>query len=347
MRNLLIVGAVLLAPAVAFADGGGDVTITLSADGEQLAADLGLTVAELEQQAEETVARMYEINRVDDFLRAFADATSFSNRGIGVDYASNSTGLMFGVSGAVAAAGDDYGQEEDVDHPVAGVAPNLAVMGGINLSKWKHPQITFYGNAFYRTGKLDNLTGSIMSMGIHGQYKLFKPTKGTKSLVLKWGGLDLTAGLEFSRWSFGIGRDIETDYDVDGDNGTAQVHMVADGQFDLESDVIVVPFEATTSLRFLYFVSVYGGMGIDLQAGKSTIDADLTADMTATDPQGGDDIDMGTADIVVSGNHGPSVGKARFLAGVQVNIWKLKVWVQGNLLPVSAASVAFGLRVVL
>jgi hypothetical protein len=220
-------------------------------------------------------------------------------------------------------------------------------MGGINLAKWKYPQLTFYGNAFYRKGTLDELRGSIMSMGIHAQYKLFTPTKGTKSLVVKWGGFDLTAGLEFSRWSFGIGRDIETDFEVDGDAATTDVTMVADGQFDLESNVMVIPFEATTSLRFLYFVSVYGGVGIDLQAGKTTIDADLTADMTATDPIDGSDVDMGTADIVVTGNNGPSVGKMRFLAGVQVNIWKLKVWVQANLMPISAASAAFGLRFVL
>src|SRR5689334_18687192 len=72
---------VLLIPGVARA-GGGDVTITQTPDGDQLATDMGYSSADLAQKAQDAITRMYEVNRVDDFLTAFADATSFSNRGI-------------------------------------------------------------------------------------------------------------------------------------------------------------------------------------------------------------------------------------------------------------------------
>jgi len=141
---------------------------------------------------------------------------------------------------------------------------------------------------------------------------------------------------------------IESSFDVTGTNDVSTVTMSADGRFDLSSSVIVAPLEVTTSMRFLYFVSVYGGFGIDLQVGKSSMSADLDADLTATDPTNNDaPVDMGTAHITVEGTKGPSTGKARALAGVQVNVWKLKIFAQVNAIPISAASVALGLRVVL
>ena len=179
MKHVLVaavVAAALAVPGVAAAQG--TVTITLTQDGQDLANALGISVTQLQQDTEDAIAEAYDVNRVDDFLRAFADATSFSNRGIGVDYAANADGLMLGVSGNVAVAVGDLGQDEaGADHPVAGVAPNLALMGGLNFSRWDLPQLTIYGNAFYRSGSLDKLTGSITSvffaLSIDGRIRYF------------------------------------------------------------------------------------------------------------------------------------------------------------------------------
>lgn len=343
MKRWLVL-AVLFLPTTARA--GGDVSITLTPDGQQLAADLGLTPAELEQQASDALTRVYEVNRVDDFLRAFADATSFSNRGIGVDYASNAEGGMLGVAANVAVATDNALTATDDPHPVAGVAANLTVMGGVNLAHWGHPKITLYGNAFWRSGSYGQLDGSITSVGVHAQYKIGGKTRGAKALVLQWGGIDVTGGLEASRWAFAATHELDETFTV-GTGATSDVTLAATGNFDLDSDAIVAPIEATTSLRVFYFVSVYGGAGIDLQLGKATVDATLDGEMTATDPNGGPDVDMGSANVTVNGSKGPSPGKLRGLLGVQINVWKLKAFVQLNAMPFSAASVAVGLRVVL
>jgi hypothetical protein len=326
----------------------GEVTITLTPEGQDLATALGVTPAELEMMAEEQINEAYRVNRAKDFLRAFADATSFSNRGIGVDYASNADGFMFGMTANVAVAVGDLGTgEADAEHPVAGVAPNFTFMGGLNFKKWNRPQLTVYANAFYRGGDIDQLHGSISSFGAHAQYKLFTPTQGGKSLVVKWGGFDVTGGIEFSRWSFGIADELVTDFPLDGDNGSSVVTMTSTGRFDLDTTAVVLPLEATTSLRLFYLVSLYGGAGIDLSLGKSRLDAALDSTLVATDPNGGDDVDMGSAQVTIDGSSGPSPGKLRGLLGVQVNIWKLKTFLQLNVMPIRAASVAFGLRVVL
>ncbi len=345
---VMLLGLAALAPSRAAAQG--SVTITLTQEGQDLADALGISPAELQSDVEAQVADAYNVFRAEEFLRAFADATSFSSRGIGVDYASNGDGLMVGVAGSLAFAVGDLGQDEqEAEHPVGGVAPNVAIMGGLNFARWNKPALTIYANAFHRGGKLEELEGSITSLGVHAQYKFFQPTSGKKALVLQWGGLDVTSGLELSRWAFKLGtrEALTTEFDVSGGNGSAPVTLSAEGQFEISSQAVVVPLEVTTSLRLLYFLSLYGGAGLDLQLGSSDLVTNLTGTMTAVDPQDGSDVDMGTADIEVSGDSPPSAGKARFLLGLQVNIWKLKTFVQLNAMPIRSASVAFGLRVVL
>lgn len=343
----LVLSVMMVAPAIARADG--SVDITLTQDGEDLAAALGISVEELEQQTVDQIDELYTVNRVDEFLRAIADATAFSGRGIGVDYASNGDGLMFGVTGNLSVAAGDLGQAEaESEHPVAGVAPNLALMGGVNLKKWGHDKLTFFGNLFYRNGDWKDLSGSITSIGVHAQYRFFTPTEGKKTALFKWGGVNVTAGLELNRWAFSLGHPFETEHTIDGGGGVSStVSMQATGQFDLDATSVVVPVEATTSLRFLYFFSLYGGASFAFQAGKTTLGADLTGTMTATDPQNGPDKDIGTASIRIDGDSGPSAAKATFLGGLQVNLSKFKIFVQGNAMPFRAASVALGLRIVL
>jgi hypothetical protein len=327
------------------------VTIVLTPDGEQFATDNGDTPAELEGKLETKIAEVYNAARVEEYLRAFSNATSFSNRGIGVDYASNGKSLTIGVAGNVALSATDLDINQDAnEYPVGGVAPNLTIMAGLNLSRWNLPKLTLFANGFYRKASLNQLDGSIANLGVHAQYKVLgKPTTGKKSLLLQWGGLDLTAGAEYTKWSLGIGDTFTSDFPLEGSGGTTTVTATADtsGRFDLTSSALVFPIEATTSLRFLYVLSVFGGVGFDVQSGSSTADASLEATMTVPDENGGQDIELGTATVTANGEAGPSVGRLRALAGLQVNFWKLKLFFQGNLIPLDTASVAFGLRFVL
>ncbi len=325
-----------------------DVSVTLTPDGEQFASDNGDTPAELQAKLESKISEVYNAARVGEYLRAFSNATSFSNRGIGVDYASNGTSLTLGIAGNVALSATDLDFDQDQnEYPVAGVAPNLTVMAGMNLSRWKLPQLTIFANGFYRKASVAQLDGSITNLGAHAQYKLFGSTQGKKSLLLKWGGLDLTGGFEWTRWNLGIGDTLTSTFDVAGAANTS-ITATADsnGRFDLTSSALVIPFEATTSLRFLYVLSVFGGVGFDIQTGSSSADASLDSTLTIPDGNGGTTT-LGNAAVTADGEAGPSAGRLRFLAGLQLNIWKVKLFVQGNIIPTDTASVAFGLRVVL
>ncbi|HMI93956.1 MAG TPA: hypothetical protein VK509_21425 [Polyangiales bacterium] len=338
MRIALIV-ATLAVAAIARADTA--VTVQLTPEGEQLAQQLGVTPAQLAAQVKAAVDNAYQTSNINEFLRSFVDATSFSARGIGVDYASSPTGFVAGIAVNVAAAGDSELRADE--RPTAGLAANLAVMLGMNLSEWKLPRWTFYANGFYRNAELERLDGTILSAGAHVQYTIIPaPTDGGTGKFVRWIGLAATGGLELTRWQLGTGSDtLTTDFDVGSGNNTAHVDVDSTGQLDLRTQAITVPLEATTGLRVMWLATLYAGVGIDFTLGN----ADLTANMTG-DARSDDGRQLGTVTITGEGYANGSPATVRGLVGVQLNLWKLKLFAQLNASQSPAASVAFGLKFV-
>jgi hypothetical protein len=340
MVRALLVLSTLLVPSVASADA--MVMVTLTDEGRQVAQALGTSPEMMAAQIKEQVDGIYQTGNVDGFLRAFTDATSFSARGIGVDYASAPKGILFGIAANVAAAGN--GDIRNDEHPTAGLAANVAIMGGLNLAKWGAPKWTLYGNGFYRGGAADRLDGTIMSAGAHVQYRLAEPssTQGTSGSAVRWLGLSLTTGIEYTRWQLGLGSDtLTTDLDVGEGGNTQTLALASSGRFDLRSNAITVPFEATTGLRLAVLASVYIGAGIDLTMGNSTVDASLAGTLRTSDNR-----DVGNVTITGNGDNSGSPGSARLLAGAQLNLANFKIFVQASASATPAAAVAFGLRFV-
>jgi len=338
MRSLVL-AVTLLVPAVASAEA--TVTITLSQEGQAFAAALGKTPAELAAELKQKVDDAYQTANVDGFLRAFTDATAFSQRGIGVDYAAHPENIIFGIAGNVAAASDSVVEAQE--RPTAGATVNFAAMVGVNLASMDLPRLTLFGNGFYQGASTDKLNGTITSVGAHAQYRIISPQvdKGA-AVIARWLGLDLTAGVEYTRWKLGA-TNIKNTYQLAGDGGqSATVNVDSTGNFDLATNAVTVPVELTTGVRLAYIASLYIGAGFDFTVGKSEVTGNLNGDILS---EGGDNI--GTVALTANGSSSGSPAAGRILAGAQLNLWKLKVFVQGNVSQTPAASVAFGLRLVL
>jgi hypothetical protein len=306
-----------------------------------LASQLGISTQELATRIQSQVNDAYGAADVDGFLRSFADATAFSMRGLGVDYASDPSSLVLGVGANFAVAGSaDITAEE---RPTAGLAANLAFMAGYNLASQGAPRWTLFGNGFYRKGSTDSLRGGITSFGFHVQYRLANPQVDEgAATALRWTGLDLTGGIEFTRWNLGIVDTIETDFNVEGTSSNASLTLAETGQFDLTSTAMTVPVELTTGLRIALLLSVYVGGGVDFTTGTGKLDANLSGTMRTSDNR-----DIGTTTIVGGGETSASPFAGRILAGAQLNLWKLKIYTQVNASPTPAASFGFGIRGVL
>lgn len=336
----VVVAAVLLVSARANAQV--SVTVDLNPEGEMLAQQLGVSAQDLATRIQDQIDTAYDASNIEGFLRSFGDATAFSMRGLGVDYVSMPKNLIVGVGANVAvAASGDYNAE---DRPTAGLSPNIGFMAGLNLSEYKRPRWTVFANGFYRSATVSSLQGSISSFGLHVQYRIVHPQadEGVTTKALRWTGIDVTTGLEITRWSLGVEDQITTDFAVDGTNGSASLVLDSMGRFDLTSTAATVPVEVSTGVRIALLLSVYLGAAFDLSGGSARLDANLSGTLRTSDDRG-----VGTTTIVGRGDNTASPAAARVLAGVQLNLWKLKVYGQVNGSATPAASVGFGIRGVL
>lgn len=343
----LALGALCLAtPSAARAEATAEVSIVLNEDGERLAQELGVDTETFAQDVEAKVAQALQLSEVQRFLRSFANATSFSNRGLGVEYASNGDRLVVGFAANLALS-VDLGGEDDGDLPTVGLAPNFALMGALNLTRWNLPALTLHANLFHYSTDSGALHGGITSAGLHAQYKLFTPTRGTARHFARWGGLDLTTGLELAHWNLGLGGEIEHDFSYASALGVdADLYAAVGGRFDVSATTVTIPIEATTNVRFLHVLSLYTGFGLDLGLGEAEISAATSGTLRATSPGDPSTIEtIGDISASASGSNSPSRFGYHLLLGAQLNIWRLRVFAQTNLQPVSDVSLALGARV--
>ena len=340
MRRVVVVLALLFATRAANAQI--NVGVQLNAEGDMLAQQLGITPADLASRMQSAINDAYGATNVDGFIRSFADATAFSMRGLGVDYASDPNSLVLGVGVNFAVAASE--QVNATERPTAGLTPNIGFMAGLNLAGQGAPRWTIFGNGFYRNGSTEDLRGGILSAGLHVQYRLVNPQKdvGIETKALRWIGIDLTGGLELTRWTLHVDDQITTEFGVTGTNGNASLVLDSTGTFNLSSTAITVPVEVSTGVRIALLVSIYVGAGVDFTAGKGSLDTNLAGTLFTSDGR-----PVGTTTITGGGDENASPFAARILAGVQINLSKIKLYTQVNGSATPAASVGFGIRGVL
>jgi hypothetical protein len=329
MQRALTLGMFLCGVSVAQADV--TVGVKLNAQGQMLASQLGITSDELASRMRDRIDAAMGTDGAS--LQAFSDAAVLSSHGLGVDYVSAPESLIVGVA-ANAATGT-------TDAPTTiggGLAANVAVMAGMNLSPWRLPRWTLYGSGFYRSETVDSITGHISNGGAHIQYALVLPGPGK---VARWTGLQLTTGLELTRWTLGTSRAMATTIAVKGTKGSATLGYEPMGNFELGSSSVSIPVELSTGVR-VAVVSVYAGVGVDLTQGQGTIDAQLAGPL-----HDGEGRELGTATISGHDSHGASPFGARALGGVQLEAWKLKIFGHVNATVDAGDSVGIGVRGVL
>jgi hypothetical protein len=322
----------------------------------QFAQQAGVDIPTLQADVQRELEALFQTYRVADYLRSFGDAHSFASRGLGVDYASNFKAVMFGVAGNLSLNVERGYLPRDTrtQPPAGGVSTNATIMTGLNLDYFSLAPITLFGNYFSRAGTVDEFAADLSNWGVHAQLKLWGAREERLlNALLRWGGLDVTAGLEHAHLRLTLARDFRRDIPVGSSaNGyTSSVAVDSMGRFNLDMRTLALPLEITTNVRLLYLLSLYAGVGFDWQlAGGNDLSVDLDGTMvgnaTSSDGQH-TTVELGTATVDAGESAGPSKGRLRWLAGLQVNVLVIKVFAQLNLAaqdPV-LASVALGARV--
>jgi hypothetical protein len=328
VRTLAAISAVLLAQAaLARADSSSSsVTVTLTPAGEQLAMSLGDGPDIMKQKVLDKINATYQTLRIGALLDAFTATTEFANHGLGVDYATRPGERMVGAvfAGALTSDSSFY----TAGHLTTGVIVNFAVMGGANLARWDHPRWSVFANAFYEAGSFRALDGHLLTLGAHVQYRLVQPTPPGNA---RWTGVDVTSGLELSRWTLSNSAPIVSHLTVQGSipGESRNLELNANGTLSLVATTFTIPIELTTGVTLLDVLGLYAGGGIDVTAGTSTVGVNLDGELTITQ----DGTDVGHAVIQASGDRTASPLAAHVLAGLQINAPHFHFVLQGLATP--------------
>lgn len=337
------------------------VCVTPGPGATALAQQLGYaSTDQLNEIIRSQVSNLFQVSNVGAFLRDFQNAQAFSSKGLGVDYASETTLVEVGATLSVASNVDKAYKPSGSysDPPISGGGANFSLMGGLGLGLFGLDQVMLFGNWFRGSATLGQLSGSYNNWGVHGQLRLLGPSRkmSATNFLIRWGGIAITSGADYSRMTVNasakkaLGSSFVLPSQAEG-VPDASVNIQSEGTltFSLQQTTWTVPLEVTTSLRLLSLVTVYGGIGVDFQLGGGS---DMVLDMesgTLTGKVAGNSVgDLGTAQIRVSQHVDPSPARFREIFGLQLGIFDVvRLFLQVNNSPSSPSltSLAVGARV--
>lgn len=345
MNRAVVILLLLGTPSIAVAQNV-SVQVTPGADAQRAADVLGTSLSEFEGLLADQIADSLGLLDTEGYLQPFADAQAFSSRGLTADYASEFDFLLVGIGAAGAFAIDDDIDPDNLDRAIDGVAPAINALVGLDMSVVGLDGLRVFLSGFRRSdnfGEADEFDVEVDNLGLHGQLRLFGGEgDSTSEYFWDWRGLDITAGLNRASTTLTLTQELPTALSFSTQGGELPVDLASTGILELEATAITIPLELTTAITILSFATVYGGFGTDIQLGDATIRAQLSGDLTGD--TGSDTLDVGTATINADESADPSRGRWRALAGLQIQVWLLKAFVQGNYMPGVAASAAGGIK---
>lgn len=305
------------------------------------------------------VSNIFQVADVGAFLKDFQNTQAFSSKGLGVDYASETTLAEVGATISFATSVDKSYNKPSGSYsdpmPLSSGGLNFSLMGGLGLGLIGLDPVMIFGNWFKGNASFGQLDGSYDNWGVHGQLRLLGPSRkmsATKFLI-RWGGIAITSGADYSRMTLNARKDLQSNftlpaYTAGGPQGSVSIQNQGTLTFSLQQTTWTVPLEVTTSLRLLSLLTIYGGFGLDFQLGGGS---DLDINMSSgnlTGKVGSTSVgDLGTATISVKQHASPSAARFREIVGVQVGVFDVvRIFVQVNNTPSSPSltSVAAGLR---
>lgn len=267
------------------------------------------------------------------YLKGMSNASVFSLKAGGVDYANDIDVFIVGLS---VGAGVDVGDNSfsdlrsgDIDGNQLrgiGLAPTLMVgvnLGMFNLSKWRYfdpNNIKLMANFFtYDLGGFsDDLEGRTNNIGLHARYRIYPAKDILPARMFRWGGVDVTTGFEYNSLKLQYNQKFDEDYEESG--FTAEIDGVVTAGADIST--FSIPVTVSTSAQLAYILTLYTGLGVDINFGSADSIARVDADIEGTGSiQGRGRLNLGESD-------GPSTLLSRGFFGFQINLAMLKLYAQ-------------------
>lgn len=295
--------------------------------------------AEVQKVEDEINSDLPNASTPSRLMEGMANSSVLAGKGIGSDYASGMEVLLIGAGAGV---GADLEKNEDADADLSGAGVQGGLILGTNLS-WMDTQrilgldtnkLNVYVNFFkYDLEKASgdtDVNADLSSYGLHFSYDWIE---GSDSVWFGWGGLKLHAGYEYNSTKLRFKSQIEENVQVTEAGGTYTSNILANPLASIDVSTHSIPVEISTSLRFLYLFTLYGGLGADYNSGMAKGSGDLNSNSATVScsgvcsPAPGN---VGTIDTAanIDGKGDVNPFTFRGFAGLQLNLPFVRIYGQ-------------------
>lgn len=297
--------------------------------------------AEIQKAEKEINDGLPNASNPDRLMKGMANSSVMAGKGIGSDYASNMSVLLIGAG---VGAGADLEKNEEANTDLSGAGIQGGLILGTNLG-WMDTKrilgldtnkLNVYVNGMTYSHKMEtgdtNAKIDLASYGVHFSYNWIAP-KG--NVLLGWGGVKVHWGYEYNKTSLKFDSAITETISTTNGGDTYNANVTANPNAAIDVSTHSIPLEISSSVQFLYFVSLYGGLGADYNIGSATGKGDLNSTPTSLNCSGGVGCTSGSAGTITTeanidgkGNVNPFL--FRGFAGVQLNLPFIRVFVQAD-----------------
>lgn len=254
------------------------------------------------------------------YTKGVANANAMASAGTGVVYGSS---FRYGLVGVGVGLGVDVGEGNSLTDfdakKFAGFGAQASAIlgfnpGSVTTSPWLWGKVDpsrmrIYLSFLSNDRDFDDVNAKMKNFGIVGQYRIVAERSVGLS-VLKWGGVDVATGLKYSNLELGYSTEINESFEAEGQG------ISADGPAVLaaNSKNFSIPLEVSTSARLLYVLNLVGGLGADLNFGKTTASATFNPEITSDSDDANAD---GTGTANVGSDSSPAFVNMRAFFGTQ------------------------------
>lgn len=290
-----------------------------------------------------------------NYLEGVANSSVVAGKGLSTDYATDFD--LFVVGGGIG-GGFDLGETSLMDvsgdglSTFKGAAIGGTFMGGFNLGflplpklgfmNWDRAKIYFNFFSLNLDSFAEELSGDVSSFGTHIQYKLMEGQSIIPGKMLRWNGIDVSLGYEYSNFEFSytytftdISADTGETIPIPG-AGNSSIDATLSGSALLGAKITThsIPIEVSTSLQTLYLFTPYMGFGADLNFGTATAAIGGDTKVALDTPDDGtvqlSTTANGSFDLLDGAEASPASLSLRYFAGMQFNMWIFKGYVHYN-----------------
>ena len=281
-----------------------------------------------------------------DLTRDTVNSNIISNKGLGVDYTNSMKSFMVGWSQGASA---NLGSGENIlsgARTIKGFGMttqfnlglnfeplkkrklvNLPTIWGIDLNKTKIYMGLMKGNTSQKVSGY-TLGFDLFSLNLRLMTKI-KKAENFKNFFFKWGGIDLSTGLETNKTILSVS--VPRNDTIPDASNTLETNFNGNVGFSVTSSSYSVPLDVSASACFFSFIDLFWGLGADLNFGHgegvSTSDSDVII-RTVAAPK--NQIATADAEFNLGTRGSPSFFNARWFTGAQINLWKMKVALQAQ-----------------